>query len=323
MLVNALLLAALAACGQAALVPRDTTVTVTKTVSSANSTTPSVPDYFRTSPDAFPGPTATGRAPFLAQTNPVSFGSTRSYAANMPLETAEVITGNNVSGNIFQLMGQLSPYFPNPDGFGVLEYPLPKGANITQVQMLSRHGSRYPTTGSNVYSFGQRIANATGKFNATGALSFLNSWKYELGAEILVPRGRQELFDSGILHYYQYAQLYNPNSKIIARTTTQDRMLKSAEYFMAGFFGQDWTNNATLEVIIEQTGYNNTLAGYEECPNSNLPVSAGGTNATNAWVSVYLQNATARFQKLIPGYNWTLTDTYAAQSLCPYETVSF
>ena len=91
--------------------------------------------------------------------------------------------------------------------------------------MLSRHGSRYPTVGSNVQTFGQRIEDNRGKFEATGALSFLNSWTYELGEEILVPRGRQELFDSGILHYYQYGQLYNPNSKIIARTTTQNRML--------------------------------------------------------------------------------------------------
>jgi hypothetical protein len=123
-------------------------------------------------------------------------------------------------------MGQLSPYFPNPTGFGVNEYPLPPGANIAQVQMLSRHGSRYPTTGANVQAFGAKVANLTGKFSAIGALEFLNDWKYELGAEILVPRGRQELFESGILHYYQYGQLYNPNSKIIVRTTTQDRMLK-------------------------------------------------------------------------------------------------
>lgn len=56
------------------------------------------------------------------------------------------------------------------------------------------------------------------------------NWKYELGAEILVPRGRQELFESGVLHYYNYAQLYNPNSKIIVRTTTQDRMLKVSSH---------------------------------------------------------------------------------------------
>jgi hypothetical protein len=31
--------------------------------------------------------------------------------------------------------------------------------------------------------------------------------------------------------YSQYAQLYNPHSKIIARTTTQDRMLKVSSWF--------------------------------------------------------------------------------------------
>jgi hypothetical protein len=77
-----------------------------------------------------------------------------------------------------------------------------------------------------VEKLGNKIANLSGSFEMSGALSFLMDWKYELGAEILVPRGRQELFESGVLHYYQYAQLYNPNSKIIVRTTTQDRMLK-------------------------------------------------------------------------------------------------
>jgi Histidine phosphatase superfamily (branch 2) len=187
--------------------------------------------------------------------------------------------------------------------------------------MLSRHGSRYPTSGSNVYDFGKRIANSSSTFNATGPLLFLNNWKYELGLETLVPRGHQELFESGILHYYNYGQLYNPNSKIIVRTTTQDRMLKSAEYFMAGFFGLEWTNNATIEVIIEGDGFNNSLAGYDNCNNSNLPVNAGGYNASATWFDRYLRNATERLRDMISGYDWTVEDTYAAQSLCPYETV--
>lgn len=92
------------------------------------------------------------------------------------------------------------------------------------------------------------------------ALAFLKTWEYGLGAEILVPRGRQEMFDSGVLHYYQYAALYDPNTKIIARSTTQDRMTKSAEYFLAGFFGQEWTKNASLELIIEGPLFNNSFS---------------------------------------------------------------
>jgi hypothetical protein len=42
------------------------------------------------------------------------------------------------------------------------------------------------------------------------------------------------------------------------------RMLQSAEIFLNGFFGPAWTKNATLEVIIESEGFNNSLAGNED-----------------------------------------------------------
>jgi hypothetical protein len=85
--------------------------------------------------ETYAGPTATGFPPFLAQTNPVVFGPSMTYQANMPLETAETIPGNPQDQNIFHLMGNTSPYFSNPAGWGVQEFPLPPGANITQVQV--------------------------------------------------------------------------------------------------------------------------------------------------------------------------------------------
>lgn len=92
---------------------------------------------------------------------------------------------------------------------------------------------------------------------------------------------------------------------------------------MAGFFGLEWTNNATLELIIEANGFNNSLAGYKNCPNSVNFRNTGGLNATQVWKEIYLKSATARIQKLITGYEWTIEDSYAAQSLCPYETVAY
>lgn len=258
--------------------------------------TPKVPQYFQTSPELWAGPTATGAPAFLAQT--WTLNPTATYVPNQPLQTAVPIEGmSSKNESIFQMMGFLSPYTPSP-GFGVQEYPLPPAADIVQVQMLSRHGSRYPTggTGSNVVTFGERIAaarRAGSGFKASGPLEFLNDWGYALGAEILVPKGRQELFDSGILHSYMYSSLYNPNSRIIVRTTTQDRMLKSAEYFVAGFFGLDWTRNATIEVIIEEKGFNNSLAGYKNCPNAEQ--DHVGRNATAEWVQIYLQKGMASF----------------------------
>jgi len=282
------------------------------------------PQHHKSTDGFFRGPTKTGSAPFLAETNPAPFSSV-SYIPPSPLETQVPITGNTNDSNIYQLFGQLSHYFPSP-GFGVDEYPLPAGANISWVNMLSRHGSRYPTTGSGVARFGQKHSDMADKAEFKGELSFLNDWTYQLGAEILVPVGKQELFDSGVLHYYSYGHLYNNNgSKIVARTTTQDRMTQSAEYFLAGFFGLHWAQNVTLERIIEDfTGiWNNTLAGYDNCKNSNTNVSRVGNHASAQWYNIYLADATQRLSALALGYDWTTADSYNAQSLCAYETVAF
>lgn len=187
--------------------------------------------------------------------------------------------GNKHDRNIFESLGILSPYFPNPRGFGVDEYPVPAGSNVSWLNMIHRHGSRYPEVGGRApeRTLGKKIMDAKGKFNASGPLAFLHTWTFMLGAEILVPVGKQQLFDSGTLHYYQYGHLYpNNGSKIIARSTTQMRMKESAEYFLAGFFGLGWTQNATLELIIEKENFNNTMAGYKACNHSNWDMAYNG-----------------------------------------------
>ncbi|EGU73618.1 hypothetical protein FOXB_15872, partial [Fusarium oxysporum f. sp. conglutinans Fo5176] len=108
--------------------------------------------------------------------------------------------------------------------------------------------------------------------------------------------------------------------KLIVRTTTRDRMLKSAENWVAGFFGLEWTNNATIEVIIEAAGFNNSLAGDLNCPNT---AKADYKSPVEAWVEIYLQDATSRFNNMTDGFKWTLADVYAAQKMCPLETVAY
>ena len=134
------------------------------------------------------GPTPTGEPAFLAQTNPAPFPSI-TYIPPQPLETQVPIADAPPGGNIYHLHGQLSHYFPNPVGFGVDEYPLPEGANISQLYMLSRHGARYP---EDTAGFIYLLQNSTGKFHAKGELSFLNTWKNKLGEAILTPVGKQE-----------------------------------------------------------------------------------------------------------------------------------
>lgn len=212
---------------------------------------------------------------------------------------------------------------PNPSGFGAQEYPLPPGANITQMHMIHRHGSRYPTTGNPVITFHDRISELLGNGTRfTGDLEFLNEWQYGLGTEELTALGRQQLFDSGVLHWFNYGGLYNQSAPLIARTTTEVRMLQSAENFLNGFFGPNWTKNVTLEVVTEGTGFNNSLAADKACNNSNTDRQEIGDNASSEYQQRYLKAATERFRQSMTGnVNWTIEDTYTAQNMCPYETV--
>lgn len=206
------------------------------------------------------------------------------------------------------------------------------------MHLLHRHGARYPTssTTEGAPHFGAVLANISktthpdSNFSASGPLDFLNTWQYQLGAEVLVPVGTQQLFDSGVHSYYRYGRLYNATTqkhKPVVRTTSEQRMLDSARYFNLGFFGFDAPNLVDLEVIIEAgTGLaanssNNTLASYDTCTNSDT-ITIGDTYLRPVWDEIYLANATQRLQQYVTGLNLTTDLVYGMQGLCAYETVA-
>jgi hypothetical protein len=161
-----------------------------------------------------------------------------------------------------------------------------------------------------------------------------------------------------VLHWYNYGKLYHPTTRIIARTTTEYTRLSATiscqipndpissiflEWFLWTFLDSSIrsnlyeanSKNATLEVIREEVGFNNPLAGANSCPvasqlekicltknaiKSSLELRA---EAAAEWVEIYLQNATTRFNTMVTGYNFSIGDMYRIQSLCPYETVAF
>jgi hypothetical protein len=186
------------------------------------------------------------------------------------------------------------------------------------MHLLQRHGARYPSSSEGLDSWAAGISKAVASGTTfKGELDFLNDWSYKLGKEILVPKGRQELFDSGILNYYNYGHLYNNSTKIVVRTTLQSRMLESAENFLAGFFGLNWTKNANILATIDPA-----TTGEYACTNEATSMLASVAEPVGTWQKIYLKERTEKLKLLTGDYNWTVTDTYHAQSLCPYETIS-
>lgn len=166
---------------------------------------------------------------------------------------------------------------------------IPDGCNIVQLHLLYRHGARYPTSGAAPATFAQKVQNATraGGFKVTGELAFLADWTYKLGAELLTPFGRSQNFNLGVAYRQLYGNLLNnftaSGTIPVFRTESQDRMVKTAENFAAGFFGvPEYLDQVNIEILVENPGVNNSGAPYEVCTNSNVASrgSIGSTVAT-------------------------------------------
>lgn len=321
MLLSALLVASALAAAASGKASTDVGATVSAVFPPPAATQD--PALFPSEPQVgFEGPTPTGNEAEAIQTVPALAQNTGYYPLLNPGAK------DNKNTNLPRLWGNLSPWFSVPShGLPKASPQIPDGCKLNQVHLLHRHGARYPTTGAPPSAFATKVhaavTNGTG-FTATGPLSFLNTWKYQLGAELLTPFGREQLFNLGVGFRVKYGELLTNFTQLpVWRTTSEDRMIKSALNFAAGFYGvPDFLFNYNQEIIVESDGFNNTLAPYDTCANSNLPFTNFGTNQTAKWVNIYLQPALKRIQKNVKGLNFTVADIYAMQNLCAYEEVA-
>lgn len=240
----------------------------------------------------YPLTTVTGIEPALAAETAAPYPYNAGSAGQFPL-VAPVPHGESASStfDIKKYWGNLSPWYSvSSADYGLPDTSpsIPSGCDITQVHLLYRHGARYPTEGAAPATFATKVANAskTG-FSASGDLSFLADWTYKLGAELLTPFGRSQNFLLGVEHRQLYGKLLNnfteQGTLPVFRTQSQDRMVKTANNFAAGFFGvPEYLDEVSIEILVESPGFNNSGAPYETCTNANVAArgSIGSTAAT-------------------------------------------
>lgn len=292
----------------------------------------------------FPGPTPTGVEPFAIQTAP-AYPYNQGVAAAWPLAAPQPHSNGSGSSNsnsstvtgsgfdITKYWGNLSPWYSvRSSDYGLPNAsPLaPNGCTITQMMLLYRHGARYPTTSytSGPFAFAQKLQNATR--NATvafsGDLAFLSTWTYKLGAELLTPFGRSQEFMLGIEHRQLYGHLLNnftaAGTLPVFRTQSQDRMVKTALNFAAGFFGvPEYLDQVNIEILVETPGLNNSGAPYEVCTNSNVANKGSiGSTVANKFATAAFNSTISRLQSQVTGVNLTSSDIIAMLQLCSYET---
>ncbi|GAB1736415.1 hypothetical protein NU219Hw_g7565t1 [Hortaea werneckii] len=281
----------------------------------------------------FPGPTPTGAEPAVAQTAPL-YPYNTGPAKSFPL-TADQPHGAPASGDSFDITrywGNLSPWYSvSSADYGLPDASplIPEDCTINQMLLLYRHGARYPTSGAAPSVFAQKIANATaaGGFEVSGELEFLSNWTYKLGAELLTPFGRSQNFQLGVEYRQLYGELLNnftaQGSLPVFRTESQDRMVKTAENFAAGFFGvPEYLDQVNIEILVENTTINNSGAPYDVCNNANVADRGSIGSSVAAIFAENAFNATlARLNSEVSGaLNFTPTDAIAMLQLCSYET---
>ncbi|PPQ79240.1 hypothetical protein CVT25_002806 [Psilocybe cyanescens] len=275
----------------------------------------------------FTGPTRTGDEAGAIATAPVI----AKVDSHFPL------INSGASGNkpfdVTSHLGNLSPFQSVPSSkFGLPDASpvIPNGCELTQVYLIHRHGARYPTADSGPPGFADKIhtaATSSAGFSAKEELSFLNTWTYKLGGDILTPFGRSQLFNLGVGFRVKYGQLLKKFTNLpVFRTTSEARMLDSALHFAAGFFGvqsykEDYHQLITIEHADPGT-QNNTLAPYETCTNGLNEIASYGDVQSGKWAAIYLAPAVTRLNAKLQGLELNVKDLFAMQQLCAFETVA-
>ncbi|KAI0089281.1 phytase [Irpex rosettiformis] len=204
-----------------------------------------------------------------------------------------------------------SPYFPAAD----YKNP-PVGCKVDQVNIIQRHGARYPTSGATrgILSALAKLKNVT---NFTDSrLDFIKTFQYTLGKDDLVQFGADQSFDAGQVSFERYQNLFKGNNTPFVRSDISARVVASANNWTAGFTSaSNNTLHPKLNVILG-SGTNDTL------DDSQCPAAGGPSNQTAAWEAIYAAPIAAKLNSAAPGANLTANDIFNLISLCPFETVA-
>lgn len=167
-----------------------------------------------------------------------------------------------------------------------------------------------------------------------GSLAFVNDWPYitenpEQDFEQLTSSGPYagtlEAFTTGIRLQTRYSHLLDDNRTTRFWASDSDRVIDTARYFAAGFFGIDWKTDGSAELeIIPETAHRgaDTLTPGDTCMNFKEYTSTGQRyiNKLADVQNMYLPPISERLLRENPGIKFTVPEVYSMQEMCGFET---
>lgn len=216
--------------------------------------------------------------------------------------------------NIVKYLGGSGPYIQR-QGNGI-STDFPKSCKIEQINMISRHGERFPSKGDGL--FFNKIMKIFNDYDDEfkGDLEFLNNYKYfvkdsEYYEKETSPKnsksiytGTTNLFRHGSYFRSRYDSLFNENDKLVIFTSNSGRCYQSGEYFARGFLDDDYNNPNLVEYVIidEDTKLANTLTPRYFCKSFNQSLHS---DLINQYDKTYLQDILSRLTKDNPNLKLT------------------
>ncbi|KAK7536406.1 3-phytase B precursor [Phyllosticta citribraziliensis] len=238
--------------------------------------------------------------------------------------------------NIFYHLGGNGPWVEKVDGVVQGAVVVPDGCEVEQVHMMSRHAERYPTfkAGDRMLQMLNRIAEAN--ITLRGDLQFVNDWQFispepSSHFEQLTTTGpfagTLGAFTTGVRLRTRYSHLFPPASsgkKTNFWAGDSERVIDTARYFAAGFFGLDWKEHAQLHVIPETAELGaDTLTPGDTCVayiNDTVNGHDKGARMLAEYRATYLKHIRQRLLAENPSIEFSDAELYSMQELCGFET---
>ncbi|KAF6762217.1 phytase [Ephemerocybe angulata] len=185
-----------------------------------------------------------------------------------------------------------------------------------QVNIIQRHGARFPTSGST-----ERILAALKKLQSAPVftdirLSFVKDYRYPLGVAELVPFGAYQSAESGAIVYDRYRKLVSKGNIPFVRASGSTRVIDSATNWTSGF--AEASNNIfepRLAVVLNES-LNDTLE------DAMCPRAGDSATQTALWIDAFSDSIAERLNVWAPGANITTSDVPSLMSLCAFESVA-
>ncbi|KAJ5675529.1 hypothetical protein N7462_008426 [Penicillium macrosclerotiorum] len=251
--------------------------------------------------------------------------SRRSSEVHHPKACNSVSGGYQCFSDLSHRWGQYSPYFSLADES--ISGATPEKCDITFVQVLSRHGARYPTAKKSA-AYKALVEEIQANASAYhGKTAFLRTYNYTMGSDDLTTFGERQMISSGIKFYQRYAALTRDHIPFM-RSSGSSRVVESGKKFIQGFQQTKMKDSAANHVqsspiinvvISEDSGSNNTL-NHNTC--SVFEDSDLGDTVDDNYIAQIAPSIAKRLESQLPGVTLSNDAVTYLMDLCAFDTIS-